>query len=99
MDEEPGFEHLTPVPFSVVRFRARPPSIKPDDARLNRFNAALLDRVNASGKVYLSHTELDSRFTLQLAIGNLRTTEEHVRTAWELLRKHSAALAPDFFPA
>jgi aromatic-L-amino-acid decarboxylase len=55
--------------------------------------------VNASGKVYLSHTELNGRFTLRLAIGNLRTTEEHVRTAWELLREHSAALAPDFFPA
>ena len=99
VDEEPSFERLAPVPFSVVCFRARPRSVEPDDTRLDQFNTALLDRVNASGKVYLSHTELNGRFTLRLAIGNLRTTEEHVRTAWELLREHSAALAPDFFPA
>ena len=75
-------------------------------ARLSRTTPASISstprywtRVNASGKVYLSHTELNGRFTLRLAIGNLRTTEEHVRTAWELLREHSAALAPDFFPA
>ena len=99
VDEDPGFERLAPVPFSVVCFRARPRSVEPDDTRLDQFNTALLDRVNASGKVYLSHTELNGRFTLRLAIGNLRTTQEHVRTAWELLREHSAALAPDFFPA
>ena len=98
VDEDPGFERLAPVPFSVVCFRARPQSVEPDDARLNQLNAALLDRVNASGKVYLSHTGLDGHFTLRLAIGNLRTTEEHVRTAWELLCEHSADLAPDFFP-
>ena len=99
VDEDPGFERLAPVPFSVVCFRARPRSVEPDDTRLDQSNTALLDRVNASGKVYLSHTELNGRFTLRLAIGNLRTTQEHVRTAWELLREHSAALAPDFFPA
>ena len=99
VDEDPGFERLAPVPFSVVCFRARPRSVEPDDTRLDQFNTALLDRVNASGKVYLSHTELNGRFTVRLAIGNLRTTQEHVRTAWELLREHSAALAPDFFPA
>ena len=99
VDEDPGFERLAPVPFSVVCFRARPRSVGPDDTRLDQFNTALLDRVNGSGKVYLSHTELNGRFTLRLAIGNLRTTEEHVRIAWELLREHSAVLAPDFFPA
>ncbi len=97
VDEDAAFERLAPAPFSVVCFRARPPSVPGDDARLDAFNAALLDAVNASGKVFLSHTKLCGRFTLRLAVGNLRTTEEHVRAAWELLRAHSAALAPKFF--
>ena len=50
-------------------------------------NSALLDSVNASGEVFLSHTKLDGRFTLRLAIGHLRTTEHHVARAWELLQE------------
>lgn len=98
VDEAPGFERLAPAPFSVVCFRARPPSVAPDDTRLDAFNSALLDAVNASGKVFLSHTRLCNRFTLRLAVGNLRTTEKHVRAAWDLLRSHAAALFPKFFP-
>lgn len=98
VDEAPGFERLAPAPFSVVCFRARPPSVPPDDTRLDAFNSALLDAVNASGKVFLSHTRLCNRFTLRLAVGNLRTTEDHVRAAWDLLRSHAAALFPKFFP-
>jgi aromatic-L-amino-acid decarboxylase len=46
----------------------------------------MLDRVNKSGEVFLSHTKLDGRYVLRLAIGNLRTEERHVRRAWELLK-------------
>jgi aromatic-L-amino-acid decarboxylase len=42
--------------------------------------------VNRTGEVFLSHTRLDGRFTIRLAIGNLRTEEAHVARAWELLR-------------
>ncbi len=97
VDGDPDFERLAPAPFSVVCFRARPAEAPPDHARLNDFNAALLDSVNATGKVFLSHTRLGDRFTLRLAVGNLRTTELHVRAAWELLRAHAAELAPRFF--
>ncbi len=96
VDEDPDFERLAPTPFSVICFRARPRSVAPGDERLNAFNAALLDAVNATGKVFLSHTKLCDRFTLRLAIGNLRTTEAHVRTAWDLLRAHAASLIPRF---
>jgi len=85
IDEEPEFERLAPAPFSTVCFRARPRGLPPE--RLDELNAALLDAVNATGEAYLSHTRLHGRFTLRLAIGNIRTTEAHVRAAWDLLRR------------
>ena len=83
VDEDPRFERVAPVPFSVVCFRVR-------DAHLagtaqDRLNERVLEAVNASGEVFLSHTRLEGRFTLRLAVGHIRTTETHVRRAWELL--------------
>ena len=77
VDASDRFERVAPVPFSVVCFRLRDGS---DDE-----HARLLDAVNASGEVFLSHTKLDGRFVIRLAIGHLRTEEAHVRRAWELL--------------
>jgi len=54
-------------------------------------NAAILDRVNASGSAYLSHTKLNGRYVLRLAIGNLRTEPRHVANAWRLLREAARA--------
>jgi aromatic-L-amino-acid decarboxylase len=50
-------------------------------------NEALLHRVNATGDMFLSHTKLDGRYVLRLAIGNARTREEDVRRAWDVLRR------------
>ncbi len=80
---DPEFELLAPAPFSVVCFRARPRDL--DEAALDKFNEDLLDRLNASGEVFLSHTKLNRAFTLRLAIGHIRTEERHVRRAWELM--------------
>ena len=76
IDDSEDFERVAPVPFSVVCFRARG-----DDG----LNERLLDAVNASGEVFISHTRLDGRHTLRLAIGNLHTTDTHVTRAWTLL--------------
>jgi aromatic-L-amino-acid/L-tryptophan decarboxylase len=89
VDDSPLFERLAPVPFSVVCFRARPPRAGGSEADLEAFNARLLDAVNRTGEVFLSHTKLDGRFVLRLAVGNLRTTERHVRRAWDLLVEKS----------
>jgi aromatic-L-amino-acid decarboxylase len=87
---EPGFEVVAPVPFSVVCFRyARGTGSPEDDDRLNE---RLMAEVNAAGPVFLSHTKLRGRLVLRIAIGNLRTTREHVKRAWELLRKAAARL-------
>jgi aromatic-L-amino-acid/L-tryptophan decarboxylase len=84
VEGEPQFELLAPVPFSVVCFRAHPPGSDP--GRLDELNERLMDRVNASGEVFLSHTRLGGRHTLRLAVGHLRTEERHLRRAWDLLR-------------
>jgi aromatic-L-amino-acid decarboxylase len=78
VEETPGWEVVAPVPFSVVCFRR-----EGTDAE----NEALLGRVNATGEAYLSHTVLDGRYVLRLAIGHHRTTEDDVRRAWELLQE------------
>ena len=90
IDADPDFERLAPVPFSVVCFRARPRTFSGTAEELDAFNARLLDEVNATGDVFLSHTRLNQRFALRLAVGHLRTTEQHVARAWELLRTHAA---------
>ena len=80
IDESDRFERVAPVPFSVVCFRLRGEAGDHQHQRI-------LDRVNASGEVFLSHTKLDGRFVLRIAIGNLHTTEEHVARAWALLNE------------
>jgi aromatic-L-amino-acid decarboxylase len=88
IDAEPDWERLAPVPFSTVVFRCRPAGTS--DAETDALNARLLEAVNASGEVFLSHTRLRGRYALRLAIGNLRTKEAHVRRAWELLQESGA---------
>jgi aromatic-L-amino-acid decarboxylase len=80
-----AFELAAPVPFSVVCFRLR-------GARTDEDHARVLDAVNASGEVFLSHSKLDGRYVLRLAVGNLHTAESHVRRAWDLLNSAAAAL-------
>jgi aromatic-L-amino-acid decarboxylase len=75
--DEPGWELCAPRPFSVVCFRR-----EGSDAE----NEALLERVNASGEIFISHTRLNGRYVLRLAIGSERTTEDDVRRAWDTLR-------------
>jgi aromatic-L-amino-acid/L-tryptophan decarboxylase len=93
VDADSNFERLAPTTLSVVCFRAAPAGVQPD--QLDRLNARILDLVNASGDVFLSHTRLKGRFTLRLAIGHIRTTEAHVARAWELLRQCLAAVRTD----
>lgn len=85
VDGSDTFERVAPVPFSVVCFRAAPPALRSDEVALENLNSRLVDEVNKSGTVFVSHTRLDGRYVIRLAIGNLHTTETHVREAWTLL--------------
>jgi len=84
VDEHPGLERLAPVPFSVVCFRVRPPAVS-DEEELERLNLAVLERVNARGEAYLSHTRLKGRLCLRVAVGNLGTREHHLERTFTLL--------------
>jgi aromatic-L-amino-acid decarboxylase len=90
VDAEPDFERLAPVPFSTVCFRYRPHDVNEDE--LDGLNERLMDTVNRSGEVFLSHTRLAGRFTIRVAIGNLRTEERHVARAWALIREAAATV-------
>jgi len=81
VEEEPGWEVCAPRRFSLVCFRKE---------GSDEENEALLARVNASGEVFLSHTRLDGRYVIRLAIGSARTTEDDVRLAWDVLKRECA---------
>jgi len=72
------FELAAPVPLNLVCFRHRG-----GDAR----NQALLDALNASGRLFLTHTKLDGKLTLRLCVGQMRTEERHVTEAWRRIQE------------
>jgi aromatic-L-amino-acid decarboxylase len=77
VDADPRFERVAPVPFSVVCFRYKGSD---DD------NRAILGKVNDSGQAYISHTTLNGRIVLRIAIGNLGTIWSDVEATWDLIR-------------
>jgi aromatic-L-amino-acid decarboxylase len=80
---EPDWDVVAPRHFSLVCFRRE---------GSDEDNERLLERVNASGDIFISHTRLDGRYVLRLAVGNFRTTEADVRFAWDVLRREAQAL-------
>ncbi len=85
IDRHPSIERLTPVPMSTICFRARPAGVAPES--LDELNEHWLRAINATGKVFLSHTELDGRFVLRFVISGLRTEKRHVDSAWRMLQE------------
>jgi aromatic-L-amino-acid decarboxylase len=85
VDEHPNFERLAPCHFSLVTFRHVPAKLAGSEAALEKHNQQLLDRINTGGQFFLSHTRAKNRFALRLAIGNLGTTEMHVREVWRMI--------------
>ncbi len=90
IESDPDFEVVAPVPFSVVCFRWRAGN---SPVEQDSQNEALLNEINAQGPVLLSSTSLEGRDTLHLAIGNLKTTEQHIQDAWKLIRSAADRLS------
>ena len=78
VEADPAWELVAPQRFSLVVFRRN---------GSDEENEAIVERANRSGEIFLSHTKLDGRYVLRLAIGNARTTEADVRVAWEVLNR------------
>lgn len=92
VQESPEWTLAAPCSLATVAFRfqanGRAAAQEPDadGGREDAVNLAILRRVNASGRAFLTHTVVDGRVTLRLSVGNLRTTPAHVAAAWDLLR-------------
>jgi len=97
VQESSDWELLAPVPFALVCFRACPARKGETQGiratRLDTLNEAIMHGVNATGKAFLSHTKLNDKLTLRLSIGNIRTTERHVRQVWDLLNEQLGLLS------
>lgn len=87
VDAAPEFERLAPAPLGLVCLRHVPPPLAGDEAALARHNAALMARVNRSGKVLLTHTTLGGKYAIRVAIGAFRTEQRHVQLVWDLIRE------------
>ena len=91
VEESPDWELLAPTPFALVCFRACPKREGESDElrgkRLDVLNEAIMHGVNGTGKALFSHTKLNDKLTLRLSIGNIRTTEAHVRQVWDLMNQ------------
>ena len=83
--EEPDFELLAPVPLAAVCFRYHPAGTD-DAATLDRVNSALLEDLNRSGRLFMTHTRLMGRFALRLVASQTNVTQQHVDAAWDLIR-------------
>jgi aromatic-L-amino-acid/L-tryptophan decarboxylase len=89
---QPGFELLAPVPLNTICFRYVPPGMT-DPAAIDAFNAELLERLNATGSLYMTHTRLRGAFTIRMVIGQTNVQQRHVDRAWSLIHEMAVTLA------
>lgn len=95
IDAHPDFERVVPSPYPLVCFRAFPRSLRAAttgdqnerDRRRDALNAQLLERINADGRRFLSHTVTREGYLLRVSIGNIRTEERHVAALWDAVQR------------
>lgn len=89
--EHNEFELLAPVPLNTICFRFHPPHIS-DEQKLDELNEKLLNQIQDSGKVFLTHTKLKDRYTIRIVLGNTNLEQRHVEKAWQFIQDRAANL-------
>jgi aromatic-L-amino-acid decarboxylase len=93
VEREREFELAAPVTMSVVCFRFVPDRVSESDR--DALNEAIVERVNASGAAYLTHSRLAGRTVMRVGLGNVLTTEAHLIGVWELVVAESRRLGEE----
>lgn len=86
-----SFELVTPRTLNLVCFRYRPSEVE-DNERLNRINERLLEKINRTGKIFITHTKLNKIYTLRMVIGQTNVEAIHVEKAWKLIKETAEKL-------
>ncbi|MDQ2665303.1 MAG: pyridoxal-dependent decarboxylase [Gemmatimonadota bacterium] len=90
VEASPGFEVVAPVVMAVVCFRVATPGVALRS--LDEFNERIVERVNASGNAYLTHTRLNGRTCMRMGVGNITTTEAHLAHVWSCIQREVRGL-------
>ncbi len=85
------FEVMAPQPVNLVCFRYHPEGVD-DPEGLDHLNEELLEMLNASGELYLTHTRLGGVYTLRMVVGQTNVAQRHVEKAWELIQRTAREL-------
>ena len=91
VDQDPRFERIGEAELATVCFRQEEGGRRKEEG--DRLNRELLERVNRSGRAFLTGTRLKGRFVLRLSLGRLTSTEEHLRQSWALIQETAASLS------
>lgn len=99
INAHPDFELLAPVPFSTLVFRFAPKKLitmkNLTESEIDQLNAELLEKINQTGKTFLSHTKVNGQYGIRIAIGNLKTSWDDLLLVWEIISEQAAMLMED----
>jgi len=83
------FELAAPVVMPVVCFRF----VAADKDKIDILNGEIVERINASGRGYITQTKLRGRTVMRIGLGNILTTEQHLRNVWQLIQRTAGEIA------
>ena len=91
IEAEPNYEILALLNFNLICFRYKPENISSEET-LKALNQKLLQNLNKSGKLFISHTSLNGRYTLRIVVAQTNVEARHVENAWTLIKNYTREL-------